>query len=203
MLAALLSGIAVALASQRYARRKTDEVALLRCLGASGGEVTLAIATTLAMLAVPACAIGAMLGLGLQQIVFTLAKDFLPVSSNVIPLGPTAASFAVGLAVLFGFSLPPLLRLRDVPPVRIFQRAAGARVRRFDFLYLIPFAVSAMLIFIESDTPKLAVILSASLFGVAAVALIAGVLLMRVVRTRVDSPARCDSGWPISRAGVR
>ena len=182
LLAALLSGIAVALASQRYARRKTDEVALLRCLGASGGEVTLAIATTLAMLAVPACAIGALLGLGLQQVVFTLAKDLLPVASNVIPLGPTLASFAVGLAVLFGFSLPPLLRLRDVPPVRIFQRAAGARVRRFDFLYLIPFAVSALLIFVESDTPKLATILSASLFGVAAVALLAGSLLMRIVR---------------------
>ncbi len=182
LLAALLSGIAVALASQRYARRKTDEVALLRCLGASGGEVTLAIATTLAMLAVPACAIGALLGLGLQQVVFTLAKDLLPVSSNLIPLAPTAASFAVGLAVLFGFSLPPLLRLRDVPPVRIFQRAAGSRVRRFDFLYLIPFAVSALLIFVESDTPKLAVILSASLFGVAAVALLAGSLLMRIVR---------------------
>jgi len=182
LLAALLSGIAVALASQRYARRKTDEVALLRCLGASGGEVTLAIATTLAMLAVPACAIGALLGLGLQQVVFTLAKDLLPVASNVIPLGPSAASFAVGLAVLFGFSLPPLLRLRDVPPVRIFQRAAGARVRRFDFLYLIPFVVSALLIFIESDTPKLATILSASLFGVAAVALLAGSLLMRIVR---------------------
>ncbi len=182
LLAALLSGIAVALAAQRYARRKTDEVALLRCLGASGGEVTLAIATTLTLLAVPACVIGALLGLGLQQAVFALAKDLLPVASNVVPLAPSAAAFAVGLAVLFGFSLPPLLRLRDVPPVRIFQRAAGARVRRFDLLYLIPFAVSALLIFVESDTPRLATILSASLFGVAAVALLAGSLLMRVVR---------------------
>ncbi|MEP6484399.1 MAG: FtsX-like permease family protein [Rudaea sp.] len=182
LLAALLSGIAVALASQRYARRKTDEVALLRCLGASANEVTLALASTLAMLAVPACAIGAALGLGLQEVVFAFAKNLLPVTSSVIPLAPTAASFAVGLAVLFGFSLPPLLRLRDVPPVRIFQRAAGSRVRRFDALYLIPFAVSALLIYVESDTPKLAAILSASLFGVALVSLVAGLLLMRLVR---------------------
>src|SRR6202020_188980 len=69
LLAALLSGIAVALASQRYARRKTDEVALLRCLGASGNEVTIAIAMTLALLAIPACAIGAGIGLGLQEVV--------------------------------------------------------------------------------------------------------------------------------------
>src|SRR5262249_61975182 len=35
LLAALLSGVAVALAAQRFARRKREEVALLRCLGAS------------------------------------------------------------------------------------------------------------------------------------------------------------------------
>lgn len=182
LLAALLSGIAVALASQRYARRKTDEVALLRCLGASGNEVTLAIGTTLALLAIPACGIGAALGLALQEAVFAFARNLLPVTSSLVPVMPSVAAFAVGLAVLFGFSLPPLLRLRDVPPVRIFQRAAGSRVRRFDALYLIPFAVSALLIYLESDTPKLAAILSVSLFGVAAVALIAGSILMRVVR---------------------
>ena len=87
---------------------------------------------------------------------FAFARDLLPVTSSAIPIGPSVAAFAVGLAVLFGFSLPPLLRLRDVPPVRIFQRAAGNRVRRFDVLYLIPFAVSALLIYLESDTPKLA-----------------------------------------------
>ncbi len=182
LLAALLSGIAVALASQRYARRKTDEVALLRCLGASGGEVTIAIGTTLALLAIPACAIGAALGLALQEFVFAFARELLPVTSSTIPMGPSIAAFAVGLAVLFGFSLPPLLRLRDVPPVRIFQRAVGNRVRRFDALYLIPFAVSALLIYLESDTPKLASILSASLFGVAIISLLAGAVLMRIVR---------------------
>jgi putative ABC transport system permease protein len=182
LLAALLSGIAVALAAQRYARRKTDEVALLRCLGASGNEVMIAIASTLFLLAVPACIIGALLGLGLQQIVFSFAKDLLPVTSSVIPLAPSFASFIVGLAVLFGFALSPLLRLRDVPPVRVFQRAATARIRRFDVLYLLPAVVSAILIYFESDTPKLAVILSASLFGVALVSLLAGALLMRLVR---------------------
>ncbi len=182
LLAALLSGIAVALASQRYARRKTDEVALLRCLGAGGNEVTVAIAATLLLLAVPACLIGAALGLGLQEVVFSFAKDLLPVTSSVVPLAPSAASFAVGLAVLFGFALPPLLRLRDVPPVRVFQRAANGRVRRFDALYLLPLIVSAALILVESDTPKLAPILSASLFGVALAALLAGSFLMRIVR---------------------
>src|SRR5262249_53270014 len=124
LLAALLSGIAAALAAQRYARRKTDEVALLRSLGASRREVLAATALTLALLAVPACAAGALLGLVLQQFVFVFAHELLPVTAVAVPLAPSIAAFSVGLAVLLGFALPPLLRLRDVPPVRVFQRAA-------------------------------------------------------------------------------
>jgi putative ABC transport system permease protein len=183
LLAALLSGIAVALAAQRYARRKTDEVALLRCLGASSGEVLAATTSTLVMLALPACAIGAALGIGLQEIVFAFARDLLPVTASALPLKPTLAAFIVGLAVLFGFSLPPLLRLREVPPVRVFQRAVDTRVRRFDFLYLLPIAVSVLLIYLESDTPKLAIVLSTSLLAVGLVAFAAGTLLLRLVRS--------------------
>ncbi len=182
LLAALLSGVAVALAAQRYARRKTDEVALLRCLGASGNEVILATSSTLLLLAIPACALGAVLGLGLQQLVFVLARDVLPTSGQGVPLLPSVAAFAIGLAVLLGFALPPLLRLRDVPPVRVFQRAVEPRVRRFDALYALPLALSALLIYLESDTPKLALILGTSLMAVAAVALGAGAALLRFVR---------------------
>jgi putative ABC transport system permease protein len=182
LLAALLSGIAVALAAQRYARRKTDEVALLRCLGASGNEVLIATASTLLMLAIPACVLGAGFGLLLQQIVFAFARDLLPAGPGSIPLLPSFAAFAVGMAVLLGFALPPLLRLRDVPPVRVFQRAVETRVRRFDLLYLLPLAVSALLIWLESDTPKLAIILGVSLLGVAGLALGAGSALLRLVR---------------------
>ena len=77
LLAALLSGIAVALAAQRFARRKTDEVALLRCLGASRREILSALTLELAMLAMPACVLGLLLGLGLQQAAFVFARDLL------------------------------------------------------------------------------------------------------------------------------
>jgi len=198
LLAALLSGIAVALAAQRYARRKTDEVALLRCLGASSREVLAATAATLLLLALPACAVGAALGLLLQQIVFAFARELLPVASTTLPLLPSAAAFAVGLAVLFGFALPPLLRLREVPPVRVFQRAVTMRVRRFDALYLLPLAMSGALIYLESDTPRLATILGSSLLVVAAIAFAAGAMLLRGVRRL----ARFAGAWRFGLANL-
>ncbi len=182
LLAALLAGIAVALAAQRYARRKTDEVALLRCLGASRGEVLAAPVLTLTLLALPACAIGALLGFALQAAVFALAGDLLPGATPDVPLVPLVAAFGMGLAVLFGFALPPLLRLREVPPVRVFQRAMAPRVRGFDLLYLLPVALSAALIWLQSGgAPILAAVLGASLVIVAAVALALGSVLLAIV----------------------
>ncbi|HET8942737.1 MAG TPA: FtsX-like permease family protein, partial [Rudaea sp.] len=205
LLAALLSGIAVALAAQRYARRKTDEVALLRCLGASARDVLLAITATLMLLAVPACLVGVMLGLGLQQLVFMFARDLLPTAAAAIPLMPSVAAFAIGIAVLFGFALPPLLRLRDVAPVRVFQRAPGPRVRRFDVLYLLPFALAAGLIYLESDSLALASVLALSLAGVAVFAFILGAAsihaLTRVLR-RLPGALRFGLASLARRRGV-
>lgn len=182
LLAALLAGIAVALAAQRFARRKTEEVALLRCLGASRGEIVLALTLELALLAIPACLIGAALGLGLQQAAFAFARELLPGSTPALPWGPAASAFVIGLAVLFGFALPPLLRLRDVEPMRVFRRDLETRIRRFDALYLLPFAVGAVLILVESGSGRLAGVLGGGLLGVAAATLAVTVLLLKALR---------------------
>lgn len=182
LLAALLSGIAVALAAQRFARRKTEEVALLRCLGASRTEIVIALVLELAMLALPACLIGAAIGLGMQQAAFLFASELLPGSVPSLPFGPAFSAFAIGLAVLFGFALPPLLRLRDVEPMRVFRRDLETRLRRFDALYLLPFLVGAGLILIESGSMRLAGVLGGGLVGVAVATLIVTLLMLKGMR---------------------
>jgi putative ABC transport system permease protein len=183
LLAALLSGVAVALAAQRFARRKREEVALLRCLGASRNEILIALLLELGLLALPACIAGVLIGLGLQQIVFALAGDLLPGATPSIPWQPSAAAFAVGVAVLFGFALPPLLRLRDVEPMRVFRRDDSARAGRFDALYLLPIAVAAGLIAIGAGDAQLAVTLALGFAGVALLTFVLGVLLLGLLRT--------------------
>ena len=183
LLAALLSGIAVALAAQRFARRKTEEVALLRCLGASRGEILAALTLEIALLALPACLLGLALGLGLQQVVIMLARDLMPTAAPSLPWAPPLAAFAVGLAVLFGFALPPLLRLRDVEPMRVFRQDVGTSPRRFDVLYLLPFAVGAALIGFEAGNVRLALTLAGGFLLVALATWLLGWLLLRLLRT--------------------
>jgi len=182
LLAALLSGVAIALGAQRFARRKTEEVALLRCLGARRGEILAALLLELALLAVPACLVGLALGLGLQQLVLELASGLLPGAPPKLPWGPPLAALAVGVAVLFGFALPPLLRLRDVEPLRVFRRDLAARVRRFDVLYLLPVAVGALLVLYGAGNARLAGTLAIGFAAVALATFVLGLVLLWLVR---------------------
>jgi putative ABC transport system permease protein len=182
LLSALLSGIAVALAAQRYARRKVDEVALLRALGLGKRRVLATLSLTLLLLGIPACLLGAGLGLALQQGVLAYAGNLLPGAAPPPSLLPALAAIAVGLAVLTGFALPPLARLRDVPPMRVFQRAVGMRPRRFDLLYLLPPLVAFGLIATQSGSAAIASALGGSLLGVTAATLLAGLLLILLLR---------------------
>ncbi|WP_285404008.1 FtsX-like permease family protein [Luteibacter sp. ME-Dv--P-043b] len=182
LLSALLAGVAIALAASRYARRKASEVALLRALGVPRRRVAALLVGTLAALALPAAALGMVIALALAQGAWYFAQQLFDNIPTTLPLGPAFAAAAMGLAVLAGFALPPLVRLAEVPPVAVFRESMQRRVRRFDGLYLIPLLTAIALVWVQSDSAKLAGILAASLAGVAVVAALLSALLLVIAR---------------------
>ncbi len=182
LLSALLSGVAIALAARRYARRKTQEVALLRALGTSRRRVLGLLAGTLAALALPAAALGTVLALALAQAAWVLASSLFAGVPTELPLAPAFAAAAMGLAVLAGFALPPLAMLAEVPPVAVFRASLARRVRRFDLLYLLPALVAVLLIWSQSGSARMAVMLAACLTLVAAAAATLSALLLWLAR---------------------
>src|SRR5690606_9753079 len=120
--AVLLAGVAVALSAARFAARRYDASALLRCLGLSRREALLLFGMQLALLGLLASALGALLGWLGQAVLFKLLGGLLPA---VIPSGglvPALAGVAPGLLALVGFALPPLAALGRVPPLRVLRR---------------------------------------------------------------------------------
>ncbi|MGF6493535.1 putative ABC transport system permease protein [Luteibacter sp. 621] len=182
LLSALLSGVAIALASARYARRKSGEVALLRALGTPRRKVASLLVMTLAALALPAAALGVVIALGLTEGAWYFARQLFDNIPTTLPLAPAFAAAAMGLAVLAGFALPPLVRLAEVPPVAVFRESMQRRLRRFDVLYLVPLATAIGLLWLQSDSAKLAGILAVSLGGVAAIAALLAALLLVIAR---------------------
>jgi len=120
--AILLAGVAVALSAARFATRRFDASALLRCLGLSRHDALLLYALQLGMLGLLASFTGALLGWTAQHGLFFLLRDLL---AQEIPPGgiwPAAAGIATGLVALAGFALPPLAGLGRVPPLRVLRR---------------------------------------------------------------------------------
>ncbi|MQT39096.1 ABC transporter permease, partial [Pseudomonas helleri] len=105
LVAVLLAGVAVALSATRFANRRFDASALLRCLGLPRRETLWLFSLQLAMLGLLASVTGALLGWLAQLGLFALLHDLLP---NDVPPGgvmPALAGMGTGLVALAGFAL--------------------------------------------------------------------------------------------------
>lgn len=120
--AVLLAGVAVALSAARFAARRFDASALLRCLGLSRREALMLYTLQLAYLGLVASTAGALLGWAAQHGLFFLLRELVVSEVPPATLWPALAGIATGLVALAGFALPPLAALGRVPPLRVLRR---------------------------------------------------------------------------------
>jgi putative ABC transport system permease protein len=122
ILVILISGVAIAMATRRYTERHFNATALLRCLGLKQNEILWLYSSQFIVLGVLASATGCLLGWFAQEALFHLLRGLLP--QHVASPGLLAVffGFIIGMVVLSGFALPPLLRLKQVSPLRVLRR---------------------------------------------------------------------------------
>lgn len=118
----LLSGIAVALAASRFARRRLDACALLRCLGLSGRATLGLYSLQLLLLGLTAGILGAILGGLFQYLLLSLLEGMLDLPQPSVSIYPAVLGVLSGLIIIAGFALPPLAALGRTPPIRVLRR---------------------------------------------------------------------------------
>jgi putative ABC transport system permease protein len=125
LVAVILAAVAVALAASRYLRRHLDAAAMMRCFGAPQGQTLALFVIQFLVVGIGASVAGTLVALGGQQLLVALLGAV--VRADLPPPGwlPAAASIVTGLALLFGFALPPLIALSRVPPLRVLRRDIG------------------------------------------------------------------------------
>lgn len=122
LITVLLAAVAVAMSARRYARRHLDNVALMKCMGASQSFVLQVSVLQLVALALLATAAGSALGWVAQEGLAWLLRDLVRGNLPAPTLAPVVLGLVTSLAILVGFALPPLLQLKRVPPARVLRR---------------------------------------------------------------------------------
>src|SRR5258708_31885849 len=125
LLAAILAGVAIALGTRRFVERHLDGCAVMRCLGATQAKLTSLYGVEFALLGLLACAAGCVLGYVAQEAIAATMANLLRADLPAPGMLPAAQGFLVGLVLLLGFALPPLLQLKGVPAVRVSRRESG------------------------------------------------------------------------------
>jgi len=126
LLAALLAAVAVAIAARDFAARHLDDCAMLRVLGQPQRSIAWSYGLEFGLIGLAASLAGVLLGYTVHHVfVWLLAglvKTVLPAAS----LWPALFGLGVGLTLLLGFGLPPVLQLARVPPLRVIRRDVGS-----------------------------------------------------------------------------
>ncbi len=182
LLAVLLAGVATALAANRFALRRIDTVAVLRCLGARQRDILAALALQLLLLAIPACLLGIGLGMLAQVALVEALGELIPGRLPLPQATPVLSGAGIGMLLLLGFGLPPLLRLRGVPPMRVLNRSFAALPPSSLLAYLAALAATVTLAVYATGDLRLAAWVLGGLAALALLAAAAGAALLWLLR---------------------
>jgi putative ABC transport system permease protein len=122
LIALVVGALGVATAVHSHLQQRLDSIAIMKCLGATSGQVIRIYTFQTALLGLAGGVAGLAVGALVQRLFPLLLARFLPTQN--VSWSPAFAleGIAVGLLSSLLFTLPPLLAIRKVKPALIFRR---------------------------------------------------------------------------------
>lgn len=199
-LGVILAGVALALASKRYAARQLSHVALLKTLGLTPVNISRLYAGNLFILGL----IVVLLGLGLG---WFLHWAFLELFSGLLPRGlvaptsrPYFIGFLTGLLCLMAFAFPPVWVLRNTPPSRVLRSdVAGGTISQWRTTLLGTLAVIGLVFFYSGSPLITAALVVAGGFAIVGVTFLARLMIWAARRFG----ARFGTTWRLGLANLQ
>ena len=137
----VLGGIGVSSVTRVFIEQKRQTIAVLKCIGGTGRQITAAYLTQVIALGLLGSLLGITLAKGALVLVgYYFAQALPPNMSYGLAAGAVAQGLGLGVLVSILFSALPLLRIRHIKPnmlLRDEDRSVGKRRRRPDMLRLL------------------------------------------------------------------
>ena len=181
LVSVLLAAMAIALAARRFLQRHLDACAMMRCLGASQGQLMRLYFVHFALLGLAASVIGCGIGALAQQALAYWLGSLVAVDLPRASFMPLVQGMVTGLALLLSFALPPIVALGRVPTMRVLRRDLGTPGGLGVAGYLLGYAVIASMIFWKASDIRLGTFVVTGFTGAMVVAGLASWLLLKMI----------------------
>jgi putative ABC transport system permease protein len=179
LLSVVLASVAVALAARRFSQRQLDSAAMMRCLGASQADIFALHVWQFLALGLLGCLLGTLGGYAAQGVLAATLSSFFTVALPMPSAMPALQGAAIGMVLLLGFTLPPLLALRKVATLRVLRRDLDPFDAGATLAYALGFITLAALIIWRAGDLKLGAIAIGGFSVALAGAALAGWLLIQ------------------------
>jgi len=177
----VLAAAAIALAVRRFTQRHLDGCAVMRSLGASQKQLFYLYLYYFIVLGVIASSVGCLLGFAAQEILTHWLTGIVDTELPWPNWLPALQGLLVGLVLLLGFALPPVLNLRSVPALRVLRRDIGLSNAHSIAGYLLGLVALSLLFIWKAQDLKLGLYIVIGFVSAIAIFGCLGWLLIRVL----------------------
>jgi putative ABC transport system permease protein len=200
LFAVLLAGVAIALTAKRYSERHYDYVAILKTLGCTSGQISTIYLSIQLILATIAVVVGSLLGWLVHQGILQLLQSVLQVSLPPASYQPYVIGALTAFICLLAFALPPLLALRETPPLRVLRKDMSQQKISANVPYLFGILGTIFLVFWYSQD---LVLTSVLVISVTAIAVFLSLVSYLFLRSSGSAGMKAGSAWKLAMTAAR
>ena len=200
LFAVLLAGVAIALTAKRYSERHYDYVAILKTFGCTSPQIGFIYLWIQALLAIVAVVVGSVLGWGVHHIILRALQTVITVELPAAGFEPFVVGAMTAVTCLLSFALPPLLALRETPPLRVLRKDISQQKVGANVPYVFGIGGTIGLVYWYSQD---AVLTSVLVVAVASIAILLSGLSFLLLSSSSAVGMRAGSAWKLAMSAAR
>ncbi len=200
VIAVLLAGVAIAITARQFSARHTDQVALMKSLGASAARIRSLYVSQLIFLGIIASLIGLFIGEFLQRSVAVSLQQVYQIRLGAANFYPYGLSFFSGILCLVFFALPALWHLPTIPPLKILRRELAVNMPQVWLQALLALLAVLVLVILFSRDIELALSIGGALLAVIIITIAAAYGLLLLSKKMV---LRLGGFWRLAFANLQ
>ena len=200
LFAVLLAGVAIALTAKRYSERHYDYVAILKTFGCTSSQISFIYLNIQLVLASIAVSIGWLFGWFIHGVILAVLQRLLFVDLPEPGFQPFIVGGLTAVICLLSFALPPLLALRETPPLRVLRKDISQQKIGDNVPYLFGALGALLLVYWYSQD---LILTSVLIISVAAIALVLSGVSYFILRTSSSTGMKAGSAWLLAMTATR